>query len=123
MGCSPRKAEEKSDPNEKIAISIVIDFKDRGNLISVNDLILPGGSSIRDALVEAEQKEFFSFSDTLYTGIGHLLLNFNGIASKNSNYWFYCVNNQKAKEGIDQIKLRNGDVISWVLTDETNPCK
>ena len=69
-----------------------------------------------------ENNKLFSFSDTLYSGMGHLLLSINGMEPSGSVFWFYCVNGKKANKGMDDYLLNEGDVVKWSLTDDNDPC-
>ncbi len=121
-GCENKKSQERQQSSGSINISMIIDFEGDQESIEIKSLELPAQSSIREAFVEAKQKKLLDFKDTLYSGMGHLLLSINNAEPTGAEFWFYCVNGRKANKGIDGFKLNDGDNVKWALTEKSDPC-
>lgn len=122
IGCNNKNDQKRNTTSEPIHISMTIDFEGEQKLIEVKNLELPAESSIRDAILEAKNKSLLDFKDTLYTGMGHLLLSINNAEASGAEFWFYCVNGRKANKGIDDFELNDGDIVKWALTEKSDPC-
>ncbi|MGB3464034.1 MAG: DUF4430 domain-containing protein [Cyclobacteriaceae bacterium] len=122
-GCDSETSRTKNVSTGPVKVSMIIDFEGDSDNLNIKDLEITGQSSVRELLILASDKQLLTFSDTLYSGMGHLLLSINQMEPSGSEYWFYCVNGKKANKGIDDFRLNDGDVIKWTLTADSDPCK
>ena len=120
--CGTKEQSTETANEGPIKVTLTIDFEGDQESIVVEQLTVTEQKSLRAAMVEARKLGYFTFADTLYEGMGHLLTSINGAKTGDSRYWLYCVNSQKASKGIDDLLLKDGDHIKWVLTDRSNPC-
>ena len=76
-------------------------------------LSVPVGSTVYDAMNMLASSTNFSFSATLYSGLGYFVDEINGIKNQNGSYWTLYVNGTYSNVGASTYVLRNGDIIDW----------
>ena len=78
------------------------------------------GSSVYDAMVQAQKTSDLSFKGSEFPGLGFLIEEINGLRQnpKAGKYWIYYKNGRKAEVGISMYKLQTHDVILWKYEDE-----
>lgn len=103
-------------------VSMSFNFGDRER--ELNIIPWKEGQSLYD-IMDQIKVDLISLNveDTLYGDLGHMIVGFENVKNQSPNYWVYCVNGMKANRGIDDIDLKNKDVISWYYTSDMNPCK
>jgi len=69
--------------------------------------------SVYDFMDTLRQEGKITFTEKNYTGMGKFIETINGIQSNGDQNWIYYVNNQKAKVGVSNYKIKSGDVVSW----------
>ena len=91
------------------------------------DITIKGGMTVRDLFARAQtQWGNLTFRDTLYPGVGHMIVNINGYENggKDGKNWMFCYNGVIADKGIDDIIVESGAEINWYYTTrEEMPCK
>ncbi|MDP2735682.1 MAG: DUF4430 domain-containing protein [bacterium] len=84
------------------------------------ELKIAPGSTVYDLMVKAAQETGFTFSGREFAGLGFYVDTINGKkeSTRNSKYWIYYINRQKAPMGISWYELQAHDIISFELEDE-----
>ncbi len=81
---------------------------------------IPEGSTGYDLMQSASTQSNFTFSAKNFPGLGYFIEEING--QKNDHmkgiYWIYYINGEKAKVGISNYLLTNGDIIEWKYENE-----
>ena len=78
------------------------------------------GSSVYDAMVQAQETSDLSFEGIEYSGIGFFMEKINGLRQnpRVGKYWIYYINGVSAKVGISVYIIKDNDVISWKYEKE-----
>jgi hypothetical protein len=76
-------------------------------------LSVPAGSTIYDAMNILASTTDFSFSATLYPGLGYFINEINGVKNSDGNYWTLYVNGNYSNVGASDYKLSKGDSVEW----------
>lgn len=71
--------------------------------------------SVYDFMDKLRSEGKISFTDKTYTGMGKLIEEINELKSDGSKYWMYYVNDIQAQVGVQDYKIKAGDVISWKM--------
>jgi hypothetical protein len=83
--------------------------------------------SVREVLIRAAKSDSsFTFTDTMYPAMGHLLTSLMGVrnASGGGKYWQFCIDNVASDRGIDEKQLGPGQSLDWHFVDYGKlPCK
>ncbi|WP_258103813.1 DUF4430 domain-containing protein [Marinoscillum sp. MHG1-6] len=117
---SGSKEESKEDVAGGYA-TIVVNFGEEE--LTFDSLSLDSDKSLYDVLVSLDASEAgINVSDTLYEGMGHLIVGFDTVRNEKPYYWIYCLNSKKANKGVDIMELKDGDVVNWYYTDGDTPC-
>lgn len=107
--------------NERGFVSMYFDFGDK--IIDFDEVPWREGLNVYDILQQIDADHItFSVTDTLYGGLGYLILGFNDIKNTNSNYWTYCLNGTKSNRGVNKQDLKSGDILNWYYGNSKNPC-
>lgn len=98
-----------------------------GKVASFPEVPLSQPGKVRDAMVAAvDVYPGFAFTDTLYTGIGHLVTGINGLRNPRGGgaYWQFCIDNVASEVGIDDKPIAPGQSIDWHYAEYGKlPCK
>ncbi len=99
---------EQTDPNLDL---ISAKFYVEGKMYT---LVYTKGSSVYEFMKELAANDEFTFSGQNYGGqLGFFVNQVNGIQNANNHYWIYYINGEKAKMGISNYILDDGDIITW----------
>jgi hypothetical protein len=84
-------------------------------------------TAVREVLVAAAKAyPAFSFTDTTYIGMGHLLTGINGLrnAKGTGAYWQFCIDNVASDRGIDEKEIGPGQTLDWHYAEYGQlPCR
>lgn len=121
-GCNSETKERKGGDTGPVNVTLIVDFEGESEKLTLENLQIEGQSSVRELLSMAKSQDLLDFQDTLYSGMGYLLLSINGKEPSGRTFWFYCVNGKKGNKAMDSFPLNNGDIVKWTLTDDSDAC-
>lgn len=91
------------------------------------EVAVEGKAKVRDILLAtAKAYPEFSFTDTAYIGMGHLLTGINGVrnAKGAGAYWQFCIDNVASDRGMDEKEVAPGQTLDWHYAEYGKlPCK
>jgi len=70
-------------------------------------------NTVYDFMVKLEKEEKINFKDKIYSGMGKLIEEINGVKNSGEKNWIYYVNDKKATIGVSNYQIKPGDVVSW----------
>ena len=78
------------------------------------------GSSVYDAMVQAQETADLDFEGSEFPGLGFFVEEINGLRqdSRAGKYWIYYINGESAKVGISVYIIKTNDFISWKYEKE-----
>ncbi len=91
-------------------ISITVDVGD----LTLN-LSQSAGTTLYDALVQAQKNGQISFSGKEYAGLGFFMTSIGNLTSENGKNLIYYINGKQASVGVSSYTPKDGDVIDWKL--------
>lgn len=95
--------------------------------ITYPDITVNGRTKVREVLrLTAQQHTAFTFTDTSYLGMGHLLTGINGVRNTKGAgaYWQFCIDNVASDRGIDEKEVEPGQTVDWHFAEYgALPCK
>lgn len=105
--------EDQELSEEKIPVELEIEGREYQVSVAL-------GSSVYDAMVQAQETSDLSFEGIEYPGIGFFVEAINGLRqnSRVGKYWIYYINGVSAKVGISAYIIKDNDVISWKYENE-----
>lgn len=130
VGCSDTK--KNSVPVEGTAAStnyveLQVMLPTAATPLTYPEVPVTGATNVRDILVAASKAyPGFTFTDTAYIGMGHLLTSINGLRNAHGAgaYWQFCVHNVASDRGIDAMEVHPGQSVSWHYAEYGKlPCK
>jgi hypothetical protein len=122
---------EKTQDNTQVATSkaVLVQIHDPHSqtVTDYSDITVTGSTKVRDVLgLTAQAHPDFTFTDTAYIGMGHLLTSINGVrnAKGEGAYWQFCIDNVASNKGIDEMEVAPGQTLSWHYAEYGKlPCK
>ncbi len=78
-------------------------------------LAVQEGTTLYDAMRDAQSAGKLSFSGREYTGLGFFVTDIGTLHEDEGKYAVYYVNGEQASVGVSSYVVREGDVIEWKL--------
>lgn len=120
------KEGSQNESSESNSATLVVNLPD-ASPFRIESFEISEELSVRDFMVKvAEKHNDFHFTDTLYTGMGHLLTSLQGIANAKGEgaYWQFCIDNTASDRGIDEKTIHSGQQVDWHYVQYGKlPCK
>lgn len=101
-------------------ISLSVNFGEGQKPVSIDSVICEEGATVYSLLKQFPEQ--LAVRDTLYEGVGHLILAINEHRSDGDANWLYCINGSYATKAADALVLQPGDEVAWHLTSKNAPC-
>jgi hypothetical protein len=79
---------------------------------------IEGETNIADFMKKLRNEGKIKYKEKNYIGMGEFIEEINGIKNSGEKNWIYYVNGEKAKVGVSNYKINNGDIVSWKYEKE-----
>ena len=121
LSCTEKKNNKPDRKGGTPYINLQVSFGKAQTPVTIDSIICEEGMTVYSLLQQFPDQ--LQVQDTLYEGIGHLILGINGHQAHADVNWVYCINGAYATKAADAIVLEPGDEVAWHLTSESAPCK